>query len=175
LQGLKINLYDCCIANKIINGKQMTMLWHVDDLKASHMQQVVLEKFVEYLRGIYDDKEIGMIKVNYGPRHEFHGMILDYCKHGKIIIDMKDYVKNMVNDFKYDINKIAKTLAADHLFKVNKNCSKLNKKMAEDFHMYIVKSLFLCKHACLDIQTARAFLTMQVMDPDKDDWKSCYD
>eukprot|EP00804_Cyclotella_cryptica_P008708 CCRYP_018544-RA/>CCRYP_018544-RA protein AED:0.46 eAED:0.50 QI:0/-1/0/1/-1/0/1/0/89 len=31
-----INDYDPCVANKIINGTQMTVVWHVDDLKVSH-------------------------------------------------------------------------------------------------------------------------------------------
>ena len=29
----------------------MTVLWHEDDLKARNMQQVVLDKFIVYLRG----------------------------------------------------------------------------------------------------------------------------
>ena len=32
----KINLYDPCMANKMMNGKQMTIVWHADDLKVSH-------------------------------------------------------------------------------------------------------------------------------------------
>ncbi len=32
-----INPYDPCVANKIIRGKQMTICWHVDDLKANHI------------------------------------------------------------------------------------------------------------------------------------------
>ena len=31
--GFKINLYDPCVANKIIGGKQLTVCWHVDNLK----------------------------------------------------------------------------------------------------------------------------------------------
>ena len=31
-----INPYDLCVANSMINGKQMTVTWHVDDLKVSH-------------------------------------------------------------------------------------------------------------------------------------------
>ena len=35
-QGFVLNPYDSCVANKAIDGKQCTMLWHVDDLKCSH-------------------------------------------------------------------------------------------------------------------------------------------
>jgi hypothetical protein len=31
------NPYDSCIVNKIINGKQCTIIWHIDDLKLSHV------------------------------------------------------------------------------------------------------------------------------------------
>ena len=33
--GFKINPYDWCVANKMVNGKQITIAWHVDDLKIS--------------------------------------------------------------------------------------------------------------------------------------------
>ena len=31
-----INPYDPCVANKMIDGEQMTIIWYVDDLKVSH-------------------------------------------------------------------------------------------------------------------------------------------
>ena len=34
--GFSMNPYDLCMANKMVNGKQLTVAWHVDDLKASH-------------------------------------------------------------------------------------------------------------------------------------------
>ena len=34
--GLVINSYDTCLANKMINRTQMTITWHVADLKISH-------------------------------------------------------------------------------------------------------------------------------------------
>ncbi len=30
--GFEINSYDPCVANKMVNGTQMTIRWHVDDL-----------------------------------------------------------------------------------------------------------------------------------------------
>ena len=169
--GFEINPYDRCTANKIVNGKQMTIVWHVDDVKASHKEIEVLEDYVEYLRGIYDDEEIGTIKVEYGPRHDFVGMILDYSVPGKVIIDMKDYIAKMVEDFEYEIPGAAKTPAANFLFKTNEKCPKLNEKMKEDFHTFVAKGLFACKRGRPDTQTAIAFLTTRVKQPDHDDWK----
>jgi hypothetical protein len=31
--GFVLNPYDLCVANKVVDGKQMTVCWHVDDLK----------------------------------------------------------------------------------------------------------------------------------------------
>ena len=43
--------------------------------------------------------------------------------------------------------------------------------MKEDYHKFVAKSLFLCKRGRPDIQTAVAFLTTRVQEPDVDDWK----
>jgi len=40
---LKLNEYDPSVANKMINGKQCTIIWHVDDLKLSHVEKKVVE------------------------------------------------------------------------------------------------------------------------------------
>ena len=34
--GFEVNPYNPCVANKIVNGSQMTVTWHIDDLKVSH-------------------------------------------------------------------------------------------------------------------------------------------
>ena len=35
--GFELNPYDPCVANKIVNGAQLTVVWHVDNLKVSHV------------------------------------------------------------------------------------------------------------------------------------------
>ena len=45
--GFKLNPYDQCVANKIINGSQCTIVWHVDGLKISHMQEEVVNDMVK--------------------------------------------------------------------------------------------------------------------------------
>ena len=39
--GFMPNLYDHCVVNKIIEGKQCTIGWHVDDIKISHQDPQV--------------------------------------------------------------------------------------------------------------------------------------
>jgi len=44
--GFKINPCDQCVANKQINGKQCTIIWHMDNLKISHMSENVVEYII---------------------------------------------------------------------------------------------------------------------------------
>jgi hypothetical protein len=51
--GFKVNPYDPCIANKTVNGTQMTVCWHVDDLKVSYVDPKEVTKFGEWLSKTY--------------------------------------------------------------------------------------------------------------------------
>ena len=42
--GFEFNPYDPCVANKMINGKQMTICFHVDDNKLSHVDKRQVDK-----------------------------------------------------------------------------------------------------------------------------------
>ncbi len=44
--GFIINPYDPCVANKIVNRKQLTLQWHVDDLMISHVNIMAINKFL---------------------------------------------------------------------------------------------------------------------------------
>ena len=48
--GFELNPYDPCVANKMVNGKQLTVCWHVDDLKASHEDSEVIDEFMKRLQ-----------------------------------------------------------------------------------------------------------------------------
>ena len=41
-----MNDYDLCVFNKMVNGEQLTVQFHADDLKASHKEQKVLDNFI---------------------------------------------------------------------------------------------------------------------------------
>ena len=49
-EGVMLNTYDKCVANKMVNGKQCTIAWHVDDNKILHADKnVVMEIIVEII------------------------------------------------------------------------------------------------------------------------------
>ena len=47
------NPYDACIANQMVNGKQQTIKFHVDDLLSSHKQREVNDDFLKWLNEKY--------------------------------------------------------------------------------------------------------------------------
>jgi hypothetical protein len=48
--GFEINPYDPCVANKMVNGTQMTIRWHVDDLMMSHVSWDEIMKIVQEIK-----------------------------------------------------------------------------------------------------------------------------
>ena len=52
--GFEFNPYDPCVANKIINGKQMTIAFHVDDCKLSHKDPKAMDAMIKWLREEYE-------------------------------------------------------------------------------------------------------------------------
>ena len=48
-----MNPYGPCVANIMIDGSQYTVIWHVDDLKCSHMKSFVKPNFATWLGTIY--------------------------------------------------------------------------------------------------------------------------
>ena len=43
--GFKLDPYEPCVANNIIEGESLTIVFHVDDVKASHNDTKVVYKF----------------------------------------------------------------------------------------------------------------------------------
>jgi hypothetical protein len=168
-QGFVLNPYDNCVANKMIEGTQCTIVWHVDDLKLSHLKQEVLEDLINTLNERYG--KITPLTVTRGDIHDYLGMTLDYSVPGTVTIRMDDYVKDLLDEAPGDMAGTAAMPAADHLFTVSEEPEYLDDTTSELFHHLTAKLLFLAKRARPDIQTAVAFLTTRVKRPDKDDYK----
>ena len=96
-QGFKFNPYDPCVANQMVKGLQHTILFHVDGLKCSHKKKTVNDDFAQWLEKTYGQHE--KVKVHHGKVHEHLGMKLDYSEKKKLKIDMRDYVKGMLDTF----------------------------------------------------------------------------
>eukprot|EP00978_Attheya_sp_CCMP212_P028783 scaffold100331_cov51-Attheya_sp.AAC.5 len=84
----------------MIEGKQNTLTWHVDNIKSSHVDSKVNDKFLAcWLETNYGEDGIGSVKTTRGKKHSYLVMVLDFSKEGKLVLDMCDYVKGMVKDW----------------------------------------------------------------------------
>ena len=168
--GFELNPYDACTVNKMIDGNQCTIVWHVDDLKISHKDPKVVDKVLAML-----NKEFGKeapLTVTRGLIHDYVGMTIDYTEKGNVKFTMFDYLEEILQNLPDELKGCeSPTPAADHLFKVDHEAAKLNEERSDRFHHYVAKLLYMSKRARPDIQTAIAFLCTRVKGPDEDDVK----
>ena len=167
-QHFVFNPYDPCVANRIVEGKQHTIRFHVDDLKSSHVDKKVNDEFLKWLNKKYG--KFGEVTSTRGKSHDYLGMMFDYSQKGKVIIDMTSYMKEMVKEFPEPLIGTVSSPAPDDLFAEGKGAL-LDKKRAEIFHTFVAKALFACKRARPDIHPTVAVLCTRVKAPNEDDWR----
>jgi hypothetical protein len=168
--GFEVNPYDWCCMNKMTNGKQCTILWHVDDIKISHVDPTVVTSILKQINDEYG--KVSPLTETRGKVHEYLGMTIDFSNPGKVMFTMFPYIQNMLNDLPEDMQGEAVTPAAHHLFAINDDQpDHLSKTDAEMFHSNVAMLLYLSKRARPDIQLPVAFLCTRVQHPDTDDYK----
>ena len=165
--GFTINPYDKYIANKLVNGSQLTVAWHVDDCLASHKDSKVLDEFADNMI-----KEFGAMTITKGMDHDFLGMRIGFNKDKSVTVDMRAQIRQVIEEFeKFDTSDTAVvTPAAHHLFTVNHECEKLDKEKSIAFHSITSKLGYIMKRGRPDIETSISFLMKRVSKSDKDDW-----
>ena len=138
------------MANKIVDGAQLTVVWHVGDLKVSHVDAGVVTRMSVRIQKTYKrlfDDGSGAMKIKRGKVHKYLVMQLDFSVAGQVKITMFDYIQEMLEDFhKFNPNKnISRKPADDHLFKVKDDQPKLDEQKAQVFHTFTAKVLFATK------------------------------
>ena len=73
--GYQINEYDWCVMNKIIDDKQCTIIWYVNDPKTSHVNPAVISSVLDYIDAEYEN--IAKITITWGKMHKYLGMTID--------------------------------------------------------------------------------------------------
>ena len=130
--GFKINLYDPCVENKVINGEQLTVVWHVDDLEVSHKDENVVSAFCVKMSQLYGSGT----KSSWGKVDYFLGMDLDWSRDGVFIVSMIKYLQKIIDDFPEEIRTTRATPANENLFKIREEGEQqfLPEEQAQAFH-----------------------------------------
>ena len=125
----EINKYDPCITNKIVNGKQCTVYWHVDDTKISHVDKNVVGAVIKNI-----ENEFGTMTVTTGKEHNFVGMNTQLKDDGTVSITMKDYIEEYITSYGEEVrNNSTMSPANNKLFNVDVHSNKLSQDKSDIF------------------------------------------
>ena len=165
--GFVLNPYDRCVANKMINDKQCTIVWYVDDNKLSHMDQKVLDDILEKMKVHFGD-----LTITKGRKHAFLGMNIEIREDGTVSYEMTDQLQEAIDAFGEKIDGHVTSPANRYLFDTREDTSiLLNEDKRATFHKVSAKLLFITKRARPDIETVVAYLCTRVKAANEDDWK----
>ena len=168
--GFEVNPYDWCVCNKMIDGKQCTIGWYIDDLKISHAHEEVVESILTALQEQYG-KEAPLV-VHRGHKQDYLGMDIDFSVPGRVTFNMTKYLERLLDETPDTLMTGSSTSpAANHLFNVNPASPKLDTAEAILFHHLVAKLLYLAKRSRPDVLLAVSFLCTRVQEPDEDDMK----
>ena len=93
--GFELNPYNLCVANKVINNRQCTIGFYVDDLFATHYKKKVLEQIRDKI-----EVNFGEMGVTFGDQQTYLGMDLFFDrKSKKVEITMKSHLQDAINTF----------------------------------------------------------------------------
>ena len=87
--GFKVNPYYQYVTNIDVNGKQLTVVLHVDNLKVSHKDNNVVSAFCVKMSELSGSGT----KSSWGKVHNFLGIDLDWSQDGLFIVSMTKYLQ----------------------------------------------------------------------------------
>jgi hypothetical protein len=114
--GFTVNPYNPCVANKDVgDGKQLTVIWHVDDLMASWVVDFELTKLSCYLANIYGPK----LTMHVGNKHNYYlGVDLKFEQDGELNVSMVNYLKYIIKAIPEQIVGRVATPAGERFFDI---------------------------------------------------------
>jgi hypothetical protein len=128
------------VANKIIDGKQCTIAWYIENNKVSHVDDKVATHIIELI-----EARFGKMTITRGKDHVFLGMNNNFHEEGTVRVKVKDYIKEAIVDFGEDITRTAATPAKKNLFESNETDKRLSRNDSDTFHSIVAKQLYISK------------------------------
>ena len=92
--GFEFNPYDPCVANRIVNNKQHTVRFHVEDILSNHVDPKVNIKFGEWANKTYG--KLKLVEIHQGKVQKFLGMTLDLSTKGEFHVLQEHHIKDIV-------------------------------------------------------------------------------
>ena len=155
--GLEMNPHDPCVWNKMVDGSQLTLIFHIDDILASHKKAHIVAECIKLLDGAYGKADA--LAATRGKRHEHLGMTLDFgVVEGACAISQCDFVKKMHRNLPKELKgPYRRAPAPPDLLKVNENAPLATKELGSRYHENSAKLLWLGQRGRPDSQLATGF------------------
>jgi hypothetical protein len=155
----------------MVNGKQLTIIFHIDDLMMSHKNPNILTLYIRKLEKEYARRD--PLTVMRGKVHEYLGMTVDFRVKLQVTFTQYDYLKKLFNGLPEDMKSgaLKHTAAPEYLFKTTDETCLLNEAKKEEFHNITAKSLWVSQRTRPDTQLAVGFCCTRVKEPTEHDWK----
>ena len=118
----------------------MTICWHVDDLKISHVNPKAVDKIINWLDKLYP----GVTAIR-GKIYDYLGMTFDFSTPGEVKVSMDDYIDKFLTGFPEEMFETTPSPAGDHLFKVHDEDERkvlLPEEQGSVYHNVVVQLLF---------------------------------
>ena len=81
--------------------------------------------------------------ITRGKVHKYLGRTIDYSLHGKLIFSMINYIGKMLDNIPEYTKTESDTPAANHLFDISEDTTKLSQADADLFHHFVAQLLYL--------------------------------
>lgn len=165
-QGFEVKPYDLCVANKMIDGAQFTIVWHVDDLKLSHDNSYDLTKMINHLKKFYEKLRNGEIKhmsVQRVKSLNYLGMKFDLRTKVQVAITMPHHVNIIVKEFPVKPKNLTQSSPNNpKQLEVRKEANGIDPENAEVFHRLVAQLLYFSKRSEPDLAPTVPLLTTRV-------------
>ena len=130
--------------------------------------KVVDEVFSQLLT---EYRKVSPLTVILGRVHDYLGMRMYYGTKSKVRITMPKHIEVVLEAATEDMDNAAKTPETNHVFQVQEDGGMLASLQADLFRNLVAKILFVSFQSRPGLKTALSFFTMQVRNPDQDDYK----
>lgn len=117
--------------NKIIEDKQCTISFHIDDNKISHTEQNVVAGVIELL-----ESEFSKMIITHSKIHDFFRMKLEFLDNGRVSVDAKSYLATATKEYKEEFGEIGTSITLpvrNNLFAYNNTSSRIPKQKRAKF------------------------------------------
>lgn len=159
--GYVVNPYDACLFNKMVNGVQITVCFHVDDLLVTSISDALLSDLVRCLQ-----ENFANLTVNRGKTHSYLAMNI-VERDADFTVDMTAYIDKCVGGRTF--GRPATSPARDDLFDEPEDSKQLDPDRKAKFHSSVAQLLYLCKRTRVESLCAVNHLSSRVANSTEDD------